>query len=189
MSAEADPSPEPRTGHVPDEEGQILDPSRPLAVFLVGGEEPIGGAAFAMFGARYGAEFPQVLFVSIGIMNQTVVDAGVDGTGSFKGAEEARRLLVKTREDLTSYLESARNLGLKADARVSVSVDAAEEIERLSDEISAEHPKAVYFLSKLVFSKPRWYHRWLHSSISDAIRKRLEKRGRPVTVLPVVVSL
>jgi hypothetical protein len=142
-----------------------------------------------MFGARYAAEFPQVLFVSIGIMNQTIVDAGVDGTGNFKGTEEAQRLLLKTREQLNSFLESARNLGLKADSRVSVSVDAAEEIDRLSDEISAAHPKAVYFLSKLVFKKPRWYHRWLHSSISDDIRKRLEKKGRPVTVLPVVVSL
>lgn len=189
MAAEADPSPEFRPGHVPDEEGQALDPARPLAVFLVGGEESLGTAAFAMFGARYATEFPQVLFVSIGIMDQSVLDAGVDGTGNFKGTEEAQRLLSKTRENLNAFLESARNLGLKADARVSLSVDAADEIEQLCDEISSAHPKAVYFLSKLVFREPRWYHRWLHSSTSDAIRKRLEKKGRPVTVLPVVVSL
>src|SRR5689334_6993272 len=105
MAAEADPSSESRPGHAPDEEGQVLDPARPLAVFLVGGEESLGTAAFAMFGARYAAEFPQVLFVSIGIMDQTVLDAGVDGTGSFKGAEEAQRLQLKTRENLNPYLE------------------------------------------------------------------------------------
>ncbi|HVR86412.1 MAG TPA: hypothetical protein VMU54_18970 [Planctomycetota bacterium] len=170
-------------------EGDPFDPDRPLAVFLVGGAESLGPAAFDLFRSLYSREFPQVLFVSIGVLDQSVVDAGVDGSGNFNGTEEAHRLRKKTREGLSPYLESARRLGLKAAGRVSVSVDAAEEIARMSDGISAVHPKAVYFLSKLVFQKPRWFHRWLHSRTSDSIRKNLEKRGHPVTVLPVVLPL
>jgi hypothetical protein len=171
------------------EEGDAFDSERPLAVFLVGGEDSLGPAAFGMFGSRYAQEYPQILFVSIGIMDQAVVDAGADGSGNFKGTEEAQRLRARAREALQSYLDGARSLGLKAACRVSVSVDAAEEIAHLSDEISAAHPKAVYFLSKLVFQKPRWFHRWLYGGTSDAIRKKLEQKGRPVTVLPVVVAL
>jgi hypothetical protein len=174
---------------LPSEEGDVLDPERPLAVFLVGGEDTLGPAGFGMFGSRYAKEYPQILFVSIGIMDQAVVDAGVDGSGNFKGSEEAQRLRLRTRETLQTYLDEARSLGLKAARRVSVSVNAAEEIARLSDEISAAHPKAVYFLSKLVFEKPRWFHRWLYGGTSDLIRKKLEQKGRPVTVLPVVVAL
>jgi hypothetical protein len=142
-----------------------------------------------MFEGRYSGEFSQVLFVSVGIMDQAVIDAGVDGTGNFEGTEEAQRLLQKTRDSLQPYLDGARQRGMKAATRVSVAVNAAEEIARVSDEISASHPNAVYFLNKLVFQKPRWFHRWLHSSTSDAIRKRLERKGYPVTVLPVVLSL
>jgi hypothetical protein len=171
------------------EEGDAFDPERPLAVFLVGGEESLGPAAFGMFGSRYAKEYSQVLFLAVGIMNQSVVDSGVDGSGNFKGTEEAQRLRERARESLQSYLDGARSLGLKAACLVSVSVNAAQEISRLSDEITAAHPKAVYFLGKLVFEKPRWYHRWLHGSTSDTIRKHLEKKGHPVTVLPVVVTL
>ena len=51
-----------------------------------------------MFGSLYSKEFPQILFVSIGVMDQSVVDAGVDGTGTFKGSEEAGKLRKKTEE-------------------------------------------------------------------------------------------
>ena len=61
------------------------------------------------------------------------------------------------------------------------------EIESLSNEIAGIFPKASFFVSKLVFEKPRWYQRLLFGSRSDEIRKRLEKRGFPVTGLPVLV--
>src|SRR5581483_2136689 len=170
-------------------DGDPLEPERPLAVFLVGGEDSLGPASFGMFGSRYAKEYPQILFVSVGIMDQTVVDAGADGSGNFKGSEEAERLRSRTRQSLSSYLDEARSLGLKAACRVSVSVNAVEEIARLSDEISAAHPRAVYFLGKLVVRKPRWFHRWLYGGTSDSIRRKLERKGRPVTVLPVVVDL
>lgn len=182
-----DPSPPPRD--LSANEGDPLDPGKPLAVFLLGGEDSLGQAAFRMFAERYAQEFPQVLFFSIGIMDQTVVDSGVDRKGDFIGTEEAQRLRIRTREALTSFLDQARRRGLRAGCRVSVSVDAADEIDRLSGEISSSYPHAVYFLGKLVFEKPRWFHRWLYGSTSDLIRRRLEKKGHPVTVLPVVVAL
>jgi len=190
MSAEALNNSDHQSRDASDPEVDPFHPDLPIAVFLVGGSnDSLGTAAFDLFQSRYSGEFSQILFVSIGIMDQSIVDAGVDGTGNFNGSEEAHRLRVKTQEALRPYLDRARNAGLKADWRVSVAVDASEEIARMSDEISADYPKAVYFLCKLVFQKPRWYHRWLHSSTSDRIRGRLEKKGHPVTVLPVVVSL
>jgi hypothetical protein len=189
MSADGVPDSDLQGRGLSETEGSPFDPGRPLAVFLVGGEDPLGPAAFDLFRTLYSREFPQILFVSIGVLDQSVVDAGVDGSGSFMGTEEAHRLRKKTLEGLRPYLERAKSLGLRAEGRVSVSVDAAEEIARMSDAISAVHPKAVYFLSKLVFQKPRWFHRWLHRRTSDSIRKKLEQQGHPVTVLPVVVPL
>jgi len=187
MPIRSDEDSESPTREASEHEGDAFDPDLPLAVFLVGGKEALGPLAFDRFVSLYVREFPQILFLSIGIMDQSVVDGGVDGSGNFEGTREAQRLRKRTRENLRLYLEGARKLGLKVSCRVSVSVDTAEEIARLSDGLSAAYPKAVYFLGKLVFQKPRWFHWWLHRSTSDTIRKKLEERGRPVTVLPVVV--
>ncbi|HLY09740.1 MAG TPA: hypothetical protein VKW04_10590 [Planctomycetota bacterium] len=189
MSTDAVRKPEPRLRDASDEGADPLDPDQPLAVFLVGGEDSLGTAAFAMFQSRYAPDYRQVLFVSVGVMDQTVLDAGVDGTGNFQGTKETERLLKKTEDSLRPYIDRARQGGQKARGQVSVSVDVAPEIARLSGEISSAYPKAVYFLSKLVFQKPRWFHRWLYGGTSDSIRNALERRGVPVTVLPVVIPL
>ncbi len=166
-----------------------LDAAQPVAVFLVGGDDSLGPAALRMFGSHYAKEFPQMLFVSVGVMDYGVIDAGAEGMGTFKGTEEARRLKGKTRLALDATLAGAHDLGLKADCRVSVATSAVEEIDGLSGEIARDHPRAVFFVSKLVFQKPRWFHRLLHASTSDAIRQRLEKKGIPVTVLPVLLPV
>src|SRR5579862_3668088 len=151
MPIRSDEDSESPTREASEHEGDAFDPDLPLAVFLVGGKEALGTLAFDRFVSLYVREFPQILFLSIGIMDQSVVDGGVDGSGNFEGTREAQRLRKRTRENLRLYLEGARKLGLKVSCRVSVSVDTAEEIARLSDGLSAAYPKAVYFLGKLVF--------------------------------------
>jgi hypothetical protein len=174
--------------YLPTQDVDLLDATRPLAVFLVGGDHSIGPASLQIFSSHYSKEFPQMLFVSVGVMDYGVIDAGTEGMGTFQGTEEARRLKGKTRLALDPYLARAHELGLKADCRVSVATSAVDEIDVLSGDIAATYPQAVFFVSKLIFKKPRWFHRWLHAGTSDAIRQRLEKKGFPVTVLPVVLS-
>jgi len=172
---------------LPAQEVDRLDAAQPLAVFLVGGDDSIGPASLRIFESHYAKDFSQMLFVSVGVMDYGVIDAGTEGLGTFKGTEEARRLKGKTRLALDPYLAQAHGLGLKGDCRVSVATSAVEEIDALSDEIAKSYPRAVFFVSKLVFQRPRWFHRFLHARTSDSIRQRLEKKGFPVTVLPVLL--
>lgn len=166
-----------------------MDANRSLAIFLVGGDQPIGPPSLRVFGHLYAKAYPQILFVSVGVVDYQVVDSGAEGRGTFRGTEEAKILKRKTRLALDPYLSSAHGLGLRADCRVSVATNAIDEIDRISNELAARYPRAVFFVSKLVFQKSHWFHRLLHSATSDAIRKRLEKKGFPVTVIPVVLAL
>ena len=172
---------------LPREDVDRLESDRPLAVFLVGGENELGPHLLHAFKKTYKDEFHQVLLLSVGVMDYGVVDAGVDKSIGFKGTEEAKRLKRKTRLDLDPYLALAHDLGLKADCRVAIGTGPVDEIASLAREIVGTYPKSVFFVGKLVFEKPRWFHRLLHPAIADAIRKRLEREGVPVTVIPVVL--
>jgi len=165
-----------------------LDPSLPVAVLLVGGENELGPVSLHLFGNAYGSDFRQILFVSVGVMDYAVLDAGVDPSRGFEGTEEAGRLREKTRRRLDSYLAAAHQLGMKVDVRISIATDPVDEIETIADGIIEKYPRSVFFISKMVFRKKRWFHRFLHGGTSDALRVRLEKKGVLVKMLPLVLS-
>lgn len=173
---------------VQEETLQRFDPQKPLAVFLVGGEHDLGPAALRVFQSSHGAEYRQILFLSVGILDYGVMDAGV-GDHGYDDPEKPRHLKLKTQLALQPYLDTAREMGMTAEIHVSIATDPIEEIDLLSTKISLVCPRTAFFVSKLVFQKPNWFHRFLHNGTSDAIRKRLEKKGFPVSVLPVVVPM
>jgi len=172
----------------PKMELDALDPALPVAVFLVGGDNQLGSVSLTMFGSTFGAEFRQILFVSVGVMDYGVLDMGVDPNLGFEGTEEARRLRQKTRDSLDPFLAAAHQFGMKADVQISIATDPVKEIEAVSDGILQKYPKAVFFISKMVFRKKRWFHRFLHGRTSDALRTRLERKGMLVKILPLLLS-
>jgi hypothetical protein len=174
-------------GVEPSEALDHLDSTQPVAVFLLGGQHELGPRALRIFENLYSKEYRQVLFVSVGIMDYAVIDAGVDREQGFKGTEEAKRLKRKTRLSLDPFLADAHGMGLKVDCRVSLGTNPVDEIDTIAGDVVKIYPKAVFFVSKLVFEKKRWFHRFLHGETGTAICRRLEKKGYPVTVLPVVI--
>jgi hypothetical protein len=176
-------SPECRLAGEDDE----LDSAQPLAVFFIGGGSHLERYSLPAFHARYSGEYRQILFLSVGLVDQAWMDSGVEGAENFRGTEEAERLLAKTRLLLAPSIEFARQGGLRVAARVSIAVNEAEELEKLSLDSVKKYPTSSFFVSKLVLRRRSWLHWLLHSGTSDAIRKRLERRGLAVTVLPVVL--
>lgn len=172
----------------PREPVDRLEADLPVAVLLVGGEHELGPKLIDLFRSLHAGQYRQVLFMSVGVLDYTVLDSGVNARTGFKGSEEAERLRHKTRQDLDPYLEAAHQMGLKADVSVSVATSAADEIDRLSGELSEIYPRACYFMGQLILARRRWFHRLLHAGAGEAIRRRLEKKGLPVKVLPVVLS-
>ncbi len=169
-------------------EVERLDPGQPVAVFLVGGENRLEPASIRVFGSTYAQQYRQILFLSVGVYDYEVMDSGV-GAGGYADPEKAKHLRIKTRLALDPYLAVAHELGVAADCRVSVGTDPLEEIDRMSTRIALAYPKAVFFVTKLVFRRFNWFHRLFRAGTGDAIRKRLERKGFPVTVIPLVLPL
>jgi len=179
----------PESNRLPAEDVDRLDASQPVAVLLVGGDHFLGPASVRIFGKLYSKEYGQTLLVSVAVIDEATTDEGAEGPTSFRRTAEAKGMKKKTRLALDPVLASAHELGFKADCRVSVATDVVEELDVLSDEIAAVYPRAAFFVSKLVFQKPTWFHPLFHRGSGDAIRARLEKKGRPITVLPFVGPL
>jgi hypothetical protein len=158
------------------------NPGRRTAVLIVAGEESAPDRAFNAIRKLFGTYFEQIIFVSIGLVDHASFDAP-DAGGSDVGGG-ARRA---ARGAISGCVDRAREAGMAAIMCVAVGTDPTDEVEKLCVEFAERCPAAVFFLGKVVFENRRWYHALLHGRTGEAIQRRLERRGLPLAILPVVV--
>jgi len=158
------------------------DAARRTAVVVVAGEDSLPDRTFQEVRRRFGDFYEQFVFLTVGLVDEEVMDAK-----DFSGSEVSARVSTTARGAVTSSLEQARKAGLTAVACVAVGTDPVEEVERLAVELVRQCPQAMFFLGKLVFENRRWYHGLLHRRTAEGIQERLERRGIPLTILPMVV--
>jgi hypothetical protein len=180
-------APEPAEQGHPSEDLDRLERSQPLAVFFVGGGHRLEDQSLRTFRDVYSRQYSQILFVSVGLIDYAWMDSECREAGRPAGSTDVKVLVQATRKALDPCIAAAHEMGLKADCRVAVSVDETAELERLALEVARRYSRPIYFVSKAVWRRKSWIHRFLHAETADVLRGRLEGRGLPVTVLPVVV--
>jgi hypothetical protein len=158
------------------------DAPRRTAVVVVAGEDSIPDRTFEEIRRRFGDFYEQIVFLTVGLVDHEVMDAQ-----GFEGSEVRTRVSTTARGAITSSLELARKAGMTAVACVAIGTDPVDEVERLAVELVRQCPQAMFFVGKLVFEHRRWYHGLLHRATAEEIQRRLERRGFPLTILPVVV--
>jgi amino acid transporter len=154
-----------------------LDRAKRTAVLLVGGYNGLGVHSILTLWRMFPGDFPQIVFVSVGILD----------SGNFKGQEEVERLQAGTRQALDRYVALANRMGMAAAGRMAVGTDAVEECQALCLGIAREFPRATFFAGKLVFQRERWFHWLFHNQTANAVQRRLEWEGIPMIVLPARV--
>ncbi len=154
-----------------------LDRRQPTAVLLVGGFGGLGIHQLLTLQRLFPGHYRNVIFLSVG-----VIDAA-----SMKGVEAVDELQRRTEEDLRRYVDLARRLGLRADFRMSVGVEAVAGAQALCVATAREFPRAVFYAGKLVFERERWFQRMLHNETAYQLQRRLQLAGLHAMVLPVRV--
>lgn len=112
---------------------------------------------------------------------------GVIDSGEFKGDDAVAHLEARTQEMLAKYRGLAAELNLPATSRMRIGTEVVASAEELCLEVSREFPKATFFAGKLIFQRPRWWHRLLHNGTAAAIQERLQWAGRTMVTLPIRV--
>jgi Amino acid permease len=164
---------------LPDDARRDLDPSRPIAVLLVGGYGGLGRHALLTLLRMFPGHFQGVVFVSV-----AVVDSDV-----FKGAEEIPALEERTRRSLAEYERFATALGLPATSAYAVGTEVAVEAEQLAVGLVQWYPKVVVVAGQIIFAEDTMWNRMLHNQTALVIQRRLQQRGVPMIVLPVELDL
>jgi len=162
---------------LPHSEPGPVDPALPVAVALVNGFGGLGLHVVLDSQRLFPGRFRQFVFVSVG-----AVDAA-----TMKGVEEVDRVEAETRAVLERYVDFARSHGIPADYRMSMGTETVAELERLCAVVAKEFRLAVFFTSRLVFQKERWYQRLLHNETAYEVQRRLQFQGLHTIVMPVRV--
>ncbi len=155
-------------------------PGLRTAVLIVAGEDSAPDRAFEAIRDRFGDFYDQIIFLSIGLVDYQVID-------DVESAKIGSYVRTTARGAVTTCLEQARKAGMAAVTCVAIGTDPVTEVEKFSMDFARKWPQAMFFLGKVVFERERWYHSLLHGRTADAIQRKLERRGLPVAILPIVV--
>jgi amino acid transporter len=161
----------------PHPDPKPLDPRAPTAVLLVGAYAGLGIHSLLSIQRLFPNYFKNFIFVSVG-----VVDAA-----TFKGVEAVEEVRQRTADSLNRYVQLARGLGLSADSRMTIGIEAMEPAVEMCREIAVEFPRSIFFAGKLVFEEERWYQRLLHNETAYQLQRHLQFAGLNAMVLPVRV--
>jgi amino acid transporter len=151
--------------------------NQPTAVILVGGYGGLGIHTVLNIVKLFPQHFKNYVYVSVGVIDSV----------KLKGVEEVDEIRAETKEALERYVDLTQRLGMASDFRMSIGTEVVAEAVKVCDELAKEFPKAVFFASKLVFQKERWFQRILHNETAYQIQRRLQFDGHTVMVLPVRV--
>jgi hypothetical protein len=162
-----------------DDVRRELDPSKPIAVVLVGGYGGLGRHALLTLLRMFPGHFRGVVFVSIGVVDSDV----------FKGAEEVPALEARTCQSLEEYVQFATALGLPATSAHAVGTEVAIEAEQLAVGLVQWYPKVVVVAGQIIFEEDTVLNRVLHNQTALLIQRRLQQRGVPMIVLPIRLDL
>src|SRR5439155_6436780 len=115
------------------------------------------------------------------------ISVGVIDSATFTDVEEVEEVKARTENALKRYVDLTHRLGLAADYRFAVGIDAIDEAEDLCRKVAREFPRSMFFAGKLIFSEEKWYQRFLHNETAYSLQRRLQFAGLNATVLPVRV--
>jgi amino acid transporter len=154
-----------------------INPKEPTAVLLVSSFGGLGIHSFLQIQKLFPNHYKNFIFASV-----NVIDAG-----SMKGAEDVNKGVQMTEISLKKYVDMAKQFGFAADYRMKVGTEVLPEAEKLAVEISKEYPQSIFFTSKIVFQKEKWYQRLLHNETAAQLQRRFQFAGLNTMVLPIRV--
>ncbi len=158
---------------------ELVEPDRrqPVAVVLVESYGGVGIHTVLNLLRAFPGHFRGLVFVSVGVLD----------SGDFAREDAVAGLRRRTEEMLKRYAALAGSLGLPACTRLSIGTDVIEEAERLCLAIGREFPHSTFFAGKLIFTRERWWQRWLHNGTALALQSRLQWAGKTMVTLPIRV--
>ncbi|MFH1227169.1 MAG: APC family permease [Planctomycetota bacterium] len=156
---------------------ETIGKNEQTAVILVSSYNGFGIHTFFSVEKLFPKMFKRYVFVSVGELD----------TGQFKGVREVENLRANTQANMKRYVEMANDFGFYAEYRHDVSVNLLETLVNMCNQIAAEYPRTVFFVSKLVFKDENFFTHILHNETAFRLQRRLALEGKQTAVMPIRV--
>lgn len=154
-----------------------MDPREPTAVFLVGDSAASGMHTFLWVQRLFPGVFKNFVFASVGEID----------TEEFSDEARWHQLRSDTKQMLKQYVEFCTNRSLPATYYHDYGTDVVDTINRLTERISADFPRSVFFATKLIFDNETVLHQLLHNQMAYMLQKRLHSKGQNLIIMPMKV--
>lgn len=154
-----------------------MDPREQTAVFLVGDSAASGMHTFLWVQRLFPGVFKNFVFASVGEID----------TEEFTDEARWHELRANTKQMLKNYVDFCTNRGLPATYYHDYGTDVVDTINRLTERISADFPRSVFFATKLIFDNETILHQVLHNQMAYMLQKRLHSKGQNLIIMPMKV--
>jgi len=154
-----------------------LEPEKPTAVFLVGGNLGTGMHTLLAVRKLFPDHFTNFVFIRIGEVD----------SDTFRHAGELDTLRQRVDESLAQFVNYSQRRNLPAVAFGSVAADTTAELTTVLDQVLKQFPNSVVFASQLVFKNETFLTRLLHGQTPLVMQRRLQSRGVPMVILPMKI--
>lgn len=154
-----------------------MDPREPTAVFLVGESAASGTHTFLWVQRLFPGVFKNFVFASVGEID----------TEEFTDEARWHQLRSDTKTMLKRYVDFCTTRGLASTYYHDYGTDVIETVTRLTDRISSDFPRSVFFATKLIFENETWVHQILHNQTAYMLQKKLHTRGQNLIIMPMKV--
>ena len=154
-----------------------MDPRESTAVFLVGDDAATGMHTFLWVQRLFPGVFKNFVFASVGEID----------TEEFTDESRWHKLRRDTKSMLKNYVEFCTNRGLPATYYHDYGTDVVDTINRLTERISADFPRSVFFSTKLIFDNETMLHQLLHNQLSYMLQKKLHSKGQNLIIMPMKI--
>ncbi len=154
-----------------------MDPREPTAVFLVGESAASGTHTFLWVQRLFPGVFKNFVFASVGEID----------TEEFTDEARWHQLRSDTKAMLKKYVDFCTTRGLASTYYHDYGTDVIDTVNRLTDRISADFPRAVFFATKLTFENENWVHQVLHNQTAYMLQKKLHGKGQNLIIMPMKI--
>ena len=154
-----------------------MDPRDATAVFLVGDSSATGMHTFLWVQRLFPGVFKNFVFASVGEID----------TEEFSDESRWHALRRDTKAMLKQYIDFCTARGLPATYYHDYGTDVIETVTRLSERISADFPRSVFFAAKLIFEKENMVTQILHNQTAYMLQKKLHNKGQNLIIMPMKI--
>jgi len=156
-------------------EHPALDPTQQTAAFIV--NDCVGSGMHALLWVLrlFPGVYKNFVFVSVGEVD----------SGKFGEKDQWQSMRRDFKQTLKHYVNYCHAHGLAATSYVAFGTDVVEKVSELTEKVTKDFPKVVFFSSKLIFQDENILTQFLYNQNAYIIQRRLHNQGYNMIILPM----